>query len=431
MSFENTAPMHDVRELREVANALRPSVQPDKPPFNSKTTAPMFPRDPALDAVLEAAVSAPPEAPRSNSAVVASMPAGTAGSADKMGGAGAMNASSESAGPNSAVVATIPMSPGASPDLVVSGVCTAAKPMAQTTAPATPSPAAPSMEAAVDTTSAAPSTQDAPAAASTPAAPATPSTQAMRAAPSAPESTPSTGARNSTSVLFSLKSLGDKQQATTRALQQTLGATDPDLGSGPVLDANDDSGVIDLHRLMPSGSKLSVQLVKPRTNSDPPLAVAVATDVQRKSTYPRRVALFALFGAVLAIGAIIGLRFVWKWAAQKEAMRMMAMQHASAPAAPAAAPPAAPAPPAPASEPIPTVDPLVPPPPAEAEINAANAATEATISKAMKSKSRKHRHHSRRSKAAQAPVPAPAPNDPCHCGSDLACAMRCASANGR
>ncbi|WXA93347.1 hypothetical protein LZC95_43700 [Pendulispora brunnea] len=250
--------------------------------------------------------------------------------------------------------------------------------------------------------------------ASTP--PASKPSGSMPAVPPAPESNPSTGARNSTSILFSLAALAEKE----RSQVVTIGPrSEKELAAVPAIDGEcDHSGLIDLHRLMPSGSKLSVQLVKPVSSSEPPLAVT--RDVPKPAPRTGRVVVFAVLGLFLLVGVAFGMRSALKWAATKDASRLAAAQAAAM----QSSPPAAPAP----NEEEPKLDSLVPAPPPAAEVTAA--ASEATVTKAVKSKSRKHRHGSRRSKAAQAPTEAPAPsNDPCHCNGDLACAMRCASRN--
>ncbi|WXA82895.1 hypothetical protein LVJ94_43945 [Pendulispora rubella] len=235
--------------------------------------------------------------------------------------------------------------------------------------------------------------------------------------PPAPDSNPSTGARNSTSILFSLAALAEKERSQVVAIGPR---SEKELAAVPAIDGEGDhSGLIDLHRLMPSGSKLSVQLVKPASSSEPPLAVT--RDVPKPAPRTGRMVLFATLGVLLLLGVAFGMRSALKWAAAKDMSRLAAAQ-----AAALESPPPAMASPPPKEE-APRLDSLVPPPPPAAEVTASS---DATVTKAVKSKSRKHRHGSRRSKAAQAPTEAPAPtNDPCHCNGDLACNMRCASRN--
>jgi hypothetical protein len=234
--------------------------------------------------------------------------------------------------------------------------------------------------------------------------------------PPAPDSNPSTGARNSTSILFSLAALAEKE----RSQVVTIGPrSEKELAAVPSIhgESDDHSGLIDLHRLMPSGSKLSVQLVKPVSSSEPPLAVTVTRDVSKPAPRPGRVMLFAVLSIFLVVGVALGMRSALKWAATKDASRLTAAAQAAAVESPPIAP----------RDETPKLDSLVPPPAPASEVTASS--TEAPANKAAKSKSRRH-HHSRRSKAAPAPAEAPAPsNDPCHCNGDLACAMRCASRN--
>jgi len=235
--------------------------------------------------------------------------------------------------------------------------------------------------------------------------------------PPPPDSNPSTGARNSTSILFSLAALAEKERSQVVAIGPR---SEKELAAVPAIEPerDDHSGLIDLHRLMPSGSKLSVQLVKPVSSSEPPLAVT--RDVPKPVPRTGRVVLFAVLSIFLVLGVAFGMRSALKWAATKDASRLTAAARAAA----IESPPAAPTP----QEAHPKLDSLVPPPPPASEVTASSS-EEASATKAVKSKSRKHRH-SRRSKAAPAAAEAPAPsNDPCHCNGDLACAMRCASRN--
>jgi predicted Zn finger-like uncharacterized protein len=216
-----------------------------------------------------------------------------------------------------------------------------------------------------------------------------------------------TGARNENSVLFSLSSLSHEMKAAKKA------KTEPP----PPAPLTSDSGLIDLRAMMAEHKKNPYAQQLP---SEPP--PAVASDVAKPAPTGKRVVLVAVLGAAAALIAVFGLRAV-----------VFPMMEDPEPHAAAAAPPVADA--------APSVSGAAAAPPSASAPNANSPLASAMAGKAQDpadddgaKKGRSHaKHHTK--KAADKPAageksaekPAPPANDPCHCGGNLQCAMRCAT----
>lgn len=234
---------------------------------------------------------------------------------------------------------------------------------------------------------------------------------------------PFTAARNETSVLFSLDQLA---KPTAPGANYSVGSASSSVVSSNGAAKKDDSGIIDLNKMMAAES-LTAGSVR-ASPSEAPLGYAreISLTPVPSSDFvappkKRKTALYVGLGVAAAVGfAALGLVVN-----NQEDARMKAAAAAAAPPPPVE-PVATPAPaPLPAAQPDPV----------------ANASTTASVDKSdkpdaktvgsvpMRSKGHKGSARTHSASASAAPA-APAPKkaaDPCGCHGDLLCSMKCSS----
>lgn len=231
---------------------------------------------------------------------------------------------------------------------------------------------------------------------------------------------PFTAARNENSVLFSLDQLSKPAPVAARsgAVRDVSAASS---GSGVSEERKDDSGIIDLNKLM--DVQLSAKSVRPPPISEAPLGYALEVST------PLPMVADPTFGAQgkknktgliagLAVAAALALVGIGVATTHAEDARLKAA------AAAAAAPPPAPPPPVATPDPTPAPAPIVATPPNDT----AEKDTKAHAKSGGKVGGKKPGAGAK-SAGASSPAPA-APKkaaDPCGCHGDLMCNMRCSS----
>lgn len=243
----------------------------------------------------------------------------------------------------------------------------------------------------------------------------------------------STGARNETSVLFSLATL-------------TVGKSSSPPPPPVEMRTKEDSGLIDLNQLMASRVETSFRFVPPPLPSDPPLG-AYTSEVETRSPSISDAALPNFGGArrrsrkVLAIGGAVALAAILGIVAfassgskpepQADVGSGPVMSTTAAIAAAAAAQP----PPAPVA--LTTPAPINAKPIVAGAGAGGNAAGASDAYAGPPNHRHRHGHHGgggaahagggAKAAAASAPAKPPPASDPCGCHGNLMCAMKCSS----